>query len=267
MVSDEKLAASEAGTSAGAAGVYVYGIVPAAALEGRGAFAAAAVGGRGDAVRAVRAGELAAIVSDSPAARYDVSRENLLTHQRVLEEILTFSEVIPAQFGLISASDARVGEQVLEARRDELLAILAHVRGRVELGLKVLWKRERVFAEIVAARDDIRSLRDEMVSGSGHFEQIRLGQLVEQAMALLRTRDAEEIESELAPLCVEMKTNALLTDMMIVNAAFLVEKASEARFDAAVNAIAERNAERLILKYVGPLPPFDFVDLAWEKES
>jgi hypothetical protein len=129
----------------------------------------------------------------------------------------------------------------------------------------VLWKRERVFAEIVAARDDIRSLRDE--AASGHFEQIRLGQLVEHAMAQLRARDAEAIESELAPLCVEMKTNALLTDMMIVNAAFLVEKAGEGRFDAAVNAIAERNAERLILKYVGPLPPFDFVDLGWEGEG
>jgi hypothetical protein len=253
------------GKAASKAGVYVYGIVRADALEGRESLNSPAVGGRGDRVRAVRMRELAAFVSDSPEARYDVSRENLIAHQRVLEEILAFTEVIPAQFGLISASDARVSEQLLKTRHDELSAILAHIHGRVELGIKVLWKRDRIFTELATEIDEIRELRDEMASRPlGHNEQIRLGQLVEQAMAELRTRDAEQIVSELEELCAEMKTNHLLTDMMVLNAAFLVEKEHESRFDAAVDAIAERNAERLILKYVGPLPPFDFVNLNWE---
>jgi hypothetical protein len=50
---------------------------------------------------------------------------------------------------------------------------------------------------------------------------------------------------------------------MVLNAAFLVEREREGVFDAAVSAIAERNAARLMLKYVGPLPPFNFVDLGW----
>jgi hypothetical protein len=246
----------------------VYGIVRADGIAGRGPIGSPAIGGRGDRIRAVAVRDLAVLVSDSPEERYDVSRENLITHQRVLEELLGFTEVIPAQFGLVSASDDRICEQLLEARHDELLAILAHIHGRVELGIKAFWKRDKLFAEIATADDDIRSLRNEMASRPlGHNEQIRLGQLVEQAMAELRTRDADQIAADLEPLCVEMKMNHLLTDMMVLNAAFLVEKEHEGRFDAAVDAIAERNAERLIMKYVGPLPPFDFVNLDWEGED
>lgn len=251
-------------------GVYVYGIVRAAALEGRGPIHSPAIGAQGNRVRAVRVGDLAALVSDSPKARYEVSRENLLTHQRVLEEILAFTEVIPAQFGLISPSESRMCEPLSGARHDELVSILTHIRGRVELGVKVFWRREKLFTEIVAGRDDIRRLRDEVASlpqGSAHLEQIRLGQLVEQAMEELRASDAEQIVTELAPLSVEMKTNRLLTDMMVLNAAFLVEKEQEERFDAAVVAIAERNAERLMVKYAGPLPPFNFVDPVWNEDG
>ena len=267
MVSDEALGVGALEESASGAGVYVYGIVLAGALEGRDPLVSPAIGGKGDRIRAVRAGDLAALVSDSPEARYDVSRVNLLTHQRVLEEILAFTEVVPAQFGLVSASDERIGNQLLRERHDELLAILAYIRGRVELGLKVFWKREIVFSEIVEGRDDIRAMRDEIAAGAGHFDQIRLGQMVEKAMADLRAGDADEILAALEPLCVELKTNALLTDMMVLNAAFLVEKEREEEFDAAVNAIAERNGERLILKYAGPLPPFDFIKLSLDQLS
>ncbi len=270
MMSNQKTAKNLPKKIAGKAGVYVYGIVRAEALDGREAIGSPAIGARGDRVRAVRVGDVAALVSDSAETRYDVTRENLLIHQRVLEEILAFTEVIPARFGLISSSDARICDLLLKARHDELLSILAHIGGRVELGLKVFWKREKLFAELAEGWDDIRSLRDEMASrpqGAAHLEQIRLGQLVEQAMEQLRTRDAEQIVRELESLSTEMKTNHLITDMMILNAAFLVEKEREPLFDAAVDALAERNAERLMMKYVGPLPPFDFVDLGWEAEG
>lgn len=266
MVPNQEVAERAPRTAAKKAGVYVYGIVRADALEGReGTLSSPAVGARGDRIRAVRLRDVAALVSDSPEARYDVSRENLLTHQRVLEEILGFTEVIPAQFGLISSSDASVCKQLLEERHDDLIAILAHIHGRIELGLKVFWKKEKLFGELAEGWDDIRALRDRMAAqGLSHNEQIQLGQLVEQAMVQLRSRDAEQFVKDLEPLSVEMKTNDLLTDMMVLNTAFLVEKENESSFDAAVNAIAERSGDRLAIKYVGPLPPFDFVDPGWE---
>jgi hypothetical protein len=48
---------------------------------------------------------------------------------------------------------------------------------------------------------------------------------------------------------------------MVLNRAFLVPRAAEAAFDAAVARIAERFGDRLEFRYVGPVPPFNFVSL------
>jgi hypothetical protein len=49
--------------------------------------------------------------------------------------------------------------------------------------------------------------------------------------------------------------------MMILNAAFLVEKAREPEFDAAIQALDAEMNNLMTFKYIGPLPPFNFVDL------
>ncbi len=248
-------------------GVYVYGIVRAAALQSHGPIRTAPIGAAGNAVRALVWRNLAALVSDALQPSYDVSRENVMAHEKVLEEILGFTDVVPAQFGLVSANEAVVRQTLLQDHYVDLRGMLAHVTGRVELGLKVLWQKERVLADIVAQREDIRELRDETTARgpeSAYYERIRLGQLVEAALEQLRRRDIDEMLAALTPLSVAVKTNRLLNDMMVLNGAFLVEKEHEPTFDLAVNEIAARNAGRLTFKYVGPLPPFDFVDLGWK---
>ena len=62
--------------------------------------------------------------------------------------------------------------------------------------------------------------------------------------------------------------NDNLSDMMLLNAAFLVDKAQEQAFDARVHALGEARSGRQIFQYVGPLPPYNFVDRSsqWEEE-
>jgi hypothetical protein len=62
--------------------------------------------------------------------------------------------------------------------------------------------------------------------------------------------------------------NDNLGDMMLLNAAFLVDKTQEQAFDAQVQTLGAAQAGRLIFQYVGPLPPYNFVDirLQWEEE-
>ena len=71
----------------------------------------------------------------------------------------------------------------------------------------------------------------------------------------------------LEPLAVETRLNQNQTDMMLLNAAFLVDKSQEQAFDARVQALGEAQAGRQIFRYLGPLPPYNFVDLRlqWEE--
>jgi hypothetical protein len=221
-------------------------------------------------VRRVEFGELAALVSDSPRSRYDISRENLLAHQRVLDDAMTHATVLPVSFGTVAADDDEVRDKFLRREYDELRGYLAYVHGRVELDLRVLWNRERLFAEIVAENPAIRALRDSIAdqpADAAYYERVELGQLTEAAIELKSHDEGASILSILEPIAVETRLLDPLADTMLLNAAFLVDREHEPAFDDAVQQLGAAQAERLIVRYVGPLPPHSFISLSvlWEE--
>jgi hypothetical protein len=54
---------------------------------------------------------------------------------------------------------------------------------------------------------------------------------------------------------------------MVLNAAFLVNRDREAEFDQAVQQLDAEMGHRMIFKYVGLAPPYNFVNilLRWEE--
>jgi signal transduction histidine kinase len=259
-------------TSPSNTGTYIYCVARAQPFETNGGSLFATPGvGRSDKVRLVTYDDLAAVVSDAPQDDYEVTRENLLAHQRVITQAMTRSDVLPVAFGTVAESDQQVQEQLLHGAADELRHSLAEVRGRIELELKVLWNEERLFAEIVAENDDIRALRDSLAGQAPEatqYERIQLGELVAAALQRKSEAEAASLLDALEPLAVETRVNDNLSDMMLLNAAFLVDKSQEQAFDAKVQALGEAQAGRLIFQYVGPLPPYNFVNirLRWEEE-
>src|SRR3989440_16351 len=251
-------------------GTYIYCVTRAQPFADAGSpFATPGIGGQKQ-VRILTHDDLAAVVSDAPQAAYDISRENLLAHQRVLTQTMTRSEVLPVSFGTVAASDQQVQELLLHREADALRRSLAQVRGRIELELRVLWHEERLFADIVAENEDIRALRDRLAGqapAATHYERIQLGELVAAALERKSAAEAAALLDALEPLAVETKVNKNLGDMMLLNAAFLVDRSQEPAFDAKVQALGETQAGRLIFRYVGPLPPYNFVDIRVPREE
>jgi hypothetical protein len=54
---------------------------------------------------------------------------------------------------------------------------------------------------------------------------------------------------------------------MILNAAFLVERAREKAFDEKVKEVSRRYEEVLTFKYTGPWPPYNFVNIKLKLEK
>jgi len=65
----------------------------------------------------------------------------------------------------------------------------------------------------------------------------------------------------LNPLAEDVKVNDNYGEMMILNAAFLIKNTSESEFDKAVNDLDEKYGRFMTFKYVGTLPPYNFVNL------
>src|SRR5215217_2309332 len=119
---------------------YVYGVATEELLRsGRPPLKVPGIGGQGTPVRTIAFEDLVAVVSDVPGFHFDLTRENLLEHQRVLDEVLSRSDVLPFSFGTVAGSDDEVRELLLRGGADALHEQMEQVRGCVELELKAFW--------------------------------------------------------------------------------------------------------------------------------
>lgn len=233
-------------------------------------FTTLGIGERGDVAHTTHFMSLAAVVSDSPMGEYERTRRNMMAHTLVLEEVMQEFAILPVRFGTVGPSAEAIQEQVLQRRYGEFDALLGEMKGRAELGLKAFWYEGSIFQEILGENPPIRRLRDSLIGHTPeetHYDRIRLGEMIENAMWKKRDEDAEKILTPLRPLVYKTQANKVITDRMVLNAAFLVDENREAEFDQAVQQLDAEMGHRLMVKYVGPVPPYNFVNIVihWGK--
>jgi len=244
-----------------ATGRYVYCIIRG---EGPRDYETRGLGGDSGRVYTVGSDGLSAVVSDSATVEYERSRRNMITHSLVQEEVIRDRAILPVRFGTVAPDVDSIREKLLSRRYGEFLSLLAEVEGRVELGLKVFWQEHAPFREIAEGDAEIRRLGDSLARRSPeetYYERIRLGEMVAAQLARKRDEAAEAIIARLRPLAYKSKANANLGERMVLNAAFLVDRRDEERFDEAVRTLGVETQQRLAFKYVGPVPPYNFVNI------
>jgi hypothetical protein len=241
-------------------GKYVYCVVKTP--EGR-EFGPIGIGEGGNRVYTVHYQDLAAVVSDTPIKIYDPTRENVLAHELVNETVMREFTVIPMSFGTIF----RTKEDIVELLKSTYHAfddVLHKMKDKIEFGLKVLWDRDRVIGRLEATDDDIRRLKEEITGNaqsSTYFARMQLGRLVEAALERTANAYIMDIHESLKPVAVASRSNKPIGDRMMMNAAYLVERAREEEFDDAVKALSRKYEDILSFKYTGPWPPYNFVNI------
>lgn len=233
----------------------------------------AALGDSNTSVHTIPYNGLAAVVSDSPVGDYQSSRVNLLAHQRVQERVMREFTLLPVRFGTVAngVSPAEEIRTLLEKRSQEFAQLLAEMEGKVELGLKALWRAEKaILEEVLAQSEAIRRLLDSLQGKSPqatYYDRLRLGEMLKEALDRERRAEAARLLAPLRQMACRTVENQVLVDRMVVNAAFLVDQGREAAFDQAVEKLDEELGRRVTLKYVGPIPPYNFVNITvnWQE--
>lgn len=231
------------------------------------------IGDGGDEVHTLGFRDLACVISSTPMTKYVVSRENLIAHEKVIEEVMKdYNSVLPVRFCTIATSAEEI-RNLLMKKHQELKNLLRLMDNKVELGLKIFWKdMDVIFKEIGSAHKEIKSLKEKLFRRSASAaleEKVDLGKKVKTALDQKREAEAEEILDVLRPKCVELRSNKILGDNMILNGAFLMDKAHEMEFDDLIEAVSQKYKDRLMFKYVGPIAPFNFAELVikWGQEE
>jgi len=241
-------------------GKYIYCIIQNGKYRD---FGQIGIGGRGDTVYTINYNDISTVVSNSPIKKYSTSRENFILHEKAIEKVMENYDVLPVRFCTITEDEEMI-KKILEKEYDKFKDLLNWVRGKKELGVKAIFEKNVIYNHIVEKFKDIKALKEKLSSlppEKTHQQRIQIGRMVEIALEKEKEMFKKKILDTLSPLAVEVKDNYTYGERMIINSAFLIEKDIEDEFDKKINELDEEYGNIIKFKYVGTLPPFNFVNL------
>lgn len=252
-------------------GKYIYCIIAAPSERN---FGPIGLGSDGNEVLTISYDDLSMVVSNHPLAKLVVNKENLLTHERVIEKVCEeFDSVLPVRFGTIASSADEI-RNLMDRRYREFKTALKYVEHKIELGVKGLWKdMEVIFKEILKENKEIKELKNKIENEKPKKNtpaKIEVGKEVFEALQKKKEEESEGIITALRRTVIDCKINKTIGDDMFINAAFLVDKGREKEFDNIMDDLSQEYEKRAKFMYAGPLPVFNFVNITiypeeWEK--
>ena len=245
-------------------GKYIYCII--GGNEGRN-FGPIGIGKRGDIVSTIGLNDISAVISSSVVTKYVINPENLTAHEKVIEEVMKDYTVLPVRFCTIANSPEEI-RTFLRRRYAEFKGMLKDMDNKVELGLKGRWTNMRkIFAEIAEQDPQVKeskSVAAEQSDDRDTGEKIALGKAVKASLDEKKAHEGEKILNQFKRVALDIRRNDLVGDDMFLNAVFLIDRTREKQFDYLVEDLAEKYKEQAHFKYVGPAPPFNFVNIEME---
>jgi hypothetical protein len=251
-------------------GKYIYCIIETKQERN---FGPIGMGDRAGEVLTIGYDDLSMVVSNHPITKITANRENMLTHQKVIEQACKeFDSVLPVRFGTIASSADEV-RNLMDRRYKEFKSALKDMDHKVELGVKGLWKNmDIIFSEIVEENETIKKLKKAIGEKGNQDIQAKMdvGRLVKQELDKKSQKQAEEIVDRLRRTTQQYKLNDTIGDAMFINAAFLVDKGREKEFDNIMDDLSGEFEDRIKFMYAGPIPVFNFVTIViypkeWER--
>lgn len=238
-------------------GRYVYAVVDAGSTLPEGLD-----GLDGAPLRTVACGEVAAVVADVAVERGAGRRRDLLAHSAVVDGLAAELVVVPVQFGAILADDDSVVEDFLAPHHDRFLGYLEALDGRTQLTLQAAYHESAGLAEVVAADPQIADLRRrtrDLPEDAGYADRVRLGELVARAMELKREDDSAVLLDSVLPRVVDHVERPVGGVDQLLDVALLVDDDRVAELEEHLESLAEAVHERIRLRLMGPMAPYDFV--------
>jgi hypothetical protein len=245
---------------------YIYGFIEQDAPCG---FAPVGIGNRK--LTTICFKDIAAVVSDHPPIEFDRLDRVRLTelvgqHQRVIEQISLTHTIIPFQFGNIAESELAV-RRILEQAYIQFKTLFGHIRGKVELVVQASANKQGWINQIAKTHPRIIDLfrnLSQLSETDKQLTQIEVGKIIFDSISQKEKRVIDDILHTLQNGGTNSVCGQLLNEEMLLNASFLIEKRSETEFDQKVNHLANKYADEVNFKYIGPMPPTSFVTLRLE---
>jgi len=237
---------------------YVYGILPSAARTRTGL---CGLGDKPARVTFIRYRRIAAAVSGVPADRSLGTPADLRAHAGVLDALARSSAVLPMRFGGVLADENAVVTELLEPHHGAFADRLDRLNGHAQFTIKGRYLGDVALREVLAERPEVMRLNKRLQGRdvwACREERIQLGELVARALELKRMADTQVLSVALAPHVAAVAERAPASAGTAVDAAFLVAGPHRRGFEDAAERQGKLWQNRIRLRLVGPVAPYDF---------
>lgn len=198
------------------------------------------------------------LADDPRAADREALFRYLLRHQQIVEAVMRERTVLPVKFGTILDAPSEIA-LLLEQAWDSLAGALESVRGRVEVEVAGTWDLARAL-EAVKKETAVAGALNALAAQENPSiaDRIRVGRVVKVAMDCRKDTYREMMLARLAPLSHGVVSNALLSEELVMNVAFLIDQARQAEFDGQILELDRLAGHEIRFRTIGPLPPYSF---------
>jgi len=208
--------------------------------------------------------DLSCVVSNYSGEEFSsISKEEvvrcLLEHQVVVEHVMREHTVLPVKFGTVLATSDEVCN-LLSQGHSQFVEALVWIQDKVEIEVAATWDKQQIFQEISTEPEIIRASK--AIAGRPEQqtlqEQIQIGRIVKASMDKHRSNYREQMINFLASVAIDVQPNPLVSDEMVMNVAFLVDKSRQEEFDDCVKQLNDLFHNQINFRIIGPLPPYTF---------
>ena len=210
---------------------------------------------------------LAAIVSDTELQEIDPTRKNVLAHTTVQDKLLKEYDLLPMGFGIVANSEDEV-QSLLAKNYDSLIRELKRLAGKIEVELRVFWDQEAMIRQLEVENRELGRIKERIRTASSPVETqsllMQAGKLVERVALDWRAKYAQRAYNTLKQFSVDARLNNPIGVKNILNASFLIDKSKESEFQKEVYKLDSEYQGKVNFKYVGPLSPYNFINLKLE---
>jgi hypothetical protein len=206
----------------------------------------------GSPVKLIKIENLAVLVSNIDLDAVPVTKENALAHAAVVRSILDQTTPLPFRFGtLVTAPQL---SNYVSARQPALEKKLAHVRGCVEMSIKIIWdapsSKRTTNAEPLGAGTTFLAEKQREIFGGE--------QRAKQAAEI-----SDWLRGEVSGLTRDEQVTVRPSEKLLLSAAHLVERVNIERYRAQLGE-ARKNRPELHFLVSGPWPPYSFANIELE---
>jgi hypothetical protein len=239
--------------------VYVYGIVPS---DVETTPDAEGIGDPPTEVLTIRHEAVAALVSLIDRGMRLGRAEDLTAHEALLDDVAVHAPVLPLRFGAVMTGEVAVADELLAVHHDGFAAALERFEGKAEFVIRGRYRRSTVLREILADNQDLVRRRDAIhgkPATATHRERVAIGQRITTALAAKREKDTQLMVRALTDLGARVSLREPSHHDDAVYVACLVDLTMQAVVESLVGQFALAWSDRVSLRLLGPLAPYDFV--------